>query len=197
MESDQNIELQQVLLCSLVFLGFSASGVEVQIDDNAVPATTPAPVSNSLSTYPPPSVLILGWAGSDIEALGDVSAYYQSNMPHGCRVVRSVGGSDQWNIHPANDKIVPAEVQAAYREQLDRIVEAISYGSGDGGGAEAAAVPVLVHCFSNNGWLLYVRLLQHLASIRASTGGSDTRQKGLADRIKICGVVMDSAPGVC
>jgi hypothetical protein len=49
-------------------------------------------------------------------------------------------------------------------------------------------VKVLVHSFSNNGWLLYGRLLKHFESRRTQDTAGGTTD------VAIVGLVMDSAP---
>lgn len=179
---------------ALIFLAFSLSGTIVKVDESDEPSTptkTPAPEC---------VVLILGWLGSGADDFRTVSEHYHRRYPR-CKVVTTVGGNDRWARcdSPADPLDLSASTPpslyaegAAVTWPADALCEEQLWALSQHILPKAPNTPpprVLFHLFSNNGFMLYARLLRHLHE-RAAAGESACEQAMMALR----GVVFDSTP---
>jgi hypothetical protein len=188
---------------ALIFLAFSLSGTAIKVEPSTEPSTPGAAAPGECV------VMILGWLGSGCEDFKDVARHYRQQYPR-CKIVTTVGGNDRW-ARPAAEGQGPAAAAdapplfaegagaewpaaALCEEQLWRLASHMlpSPGtSGNGNGNGSGTPPrVLLHLFSNNGFMLYARLLRHLHE-RGEAGESACREV-LATGISA--VVYDSTP---
>jgi hypothetical protein len=150
-------EVEREAGMALVFLAFSLSGTVVSTFPSPKPAAGP-------TRGAPTTVLILGWLGSGNDDFAEVVKHYHSRYP-GCKVVVTVGGNDLWpgrpipqrpqrttadgkHLRTAMTGAAPWPASGLCAVQLARLA------------AEMEGSKVLVHSFSNNGIMLYTRLLR-------------------------------------
>jgi hypothetical protein len=173
-ENAEHDRLVCIALGALVFLSIAASGTEV--------LDFPFPMNE----VPQAVVVILGWAGSAVESLGDVARYYQRDFP-GFKVITTVGGCDRWAGNSGEGDGAdwfPTEVSDMYEDQLEHVLACVNRnGRREEGQPDA---PVFMHLFSNNGFLAYQRVLQ--AMHKHESGGS------LLSRLQAGGVIADGTP---
>eukprot|EP01052_Picozoa_sp_SAG31_P015758 SAG31_NODE_1021_length_10327_cov_17.940653_4_plen_261_part_00 len=129
------------------------------------------------------TIVMLGWLGSATGDFCDVDAYYAASHPT-WRTVITVGGNDRWAKAAAAAEPWPAEEQCA--KQLRRLSAELGLGRSHGTTRNNAVTgPIVMHLFSNNGIMLYSRLLAHLGDL--GTAGA-----AVINRIR--GVIFDSTP---
>ena len=172
---------------ALIFLAFSLSGTVVKVDEE--PRT---PTKGAQHAQPPAVVLILGWLGSGVGDFDEVAQHYRQHHP-GCKIVTSVGGNDRWARRESADKLTGSPPlfaegsdaswpAAALCEQQLWDLSSHMLPSTPGGESPA----VFFHLFSNNGFMLYARLLCHLMETRGAIGQQAIQA--------IRGVLCDSTP---
>lgn len=180
---------------ALIFLAFSLSGTVVKVDEE------PCTPTKGAEAKLPAVVMILGWLGSGIDDFKEVSQHYRQRYP-GCKIVTTVGGNDRWARSADNSSGVAVEPTPKPTDEPPLFAE----GSSAPWPADALCerqlwdlsshmLPptpggqppaVFCHLFSNNGFMLYARLVRHLLEER----GRDGQQAVGAIR----GVVCDSTP---
>ncbi len=179
---------------ALIFLAFSLSGTVVKVDEE--PRT---PTKGPGHPKPPAVVLILGWLGSGADDFNDVAKHYRQRYP-GCKIVTTVGGNDRWARCDTGDGTGGNAAKLTDNPPLFAEGSSASWPAGalcehqlwdlsshmlpSATGGEFP--PVFFHLFSNNGFMLYARLLRHMLEKRGEEG-----QQAVS---AIRGVLCDSTP---
>lgn len=190
-------DLEREAAIALVFLAFSLSGTTVDVH------AAPASGGSAISVGEPTSVLILGWLGSGNADFAELVEHYQST--YGCKVMVSVGGNDLWPGHAiatTEGPGAPAPPSSGLATSMSGAAAWPASGLADAQlrqlASEMEGPRVLIHSFSNNGIMLYTRLLRYLtqeqdAQCTASPGSGRMCAASLA-LASICAVVIDSSP---
>eukprot|EP01048_Picozoa_sp_COSAG05_P008485 COSAG05_NODE_648_length_8105_cov_23.780914_6_plen_591_part_00 len=191
-------DLEREAAIALVFLAFSLSGTTVDVHSAAVDSKSGSDGEG------PTTVLILGWLGSGNSDFDEVVKHYRAT--YGCKVVVTVGGNDLWPGHP-----IATTGSTAPPPRPSGLATAMS-GAAPWPGSQLADAQlaslaeemtgsrVLIHSFSNNGIMLYTRLLRHLtreqdANRAASPSGGGGRLCSASLKLaSIAAVVIDSSP---